>query len=396
MLSELGVVTGANPPPAAVTRTDIDDQPIMDSTLLDPPTQTEAIDFERIALSQTTEIEVPERLDHDFEYLVTRFERAGEDGYFQVEIIPRRSLRKLQTMPKDIIFLLDTSASIPQTWVTQMIAGTEFGLRTLNKGDRFNIVLFSENPRFFSTKGPKAATQANIDKSIAFLKGARSEGYTDVNAALSQLMKRDVQQERVYELVFMTDGKPTRGLINTRDLINIITRDNDLNASIYCVGVGEDPNLELLEFLAYRNKGFCVFVDKRTQVATTIRDLMSRLRYPLIKNVRLSVAGVNEKRVFPLDLPNIHQGERFYIYGRYDTPGIFTMQVTGTSAGKKVDFTFTRDLRQAPGAETNIRRSWAFWKLHHRYSEMIRRGETQELRDQIEQIGKRYGLRTLY
>ncbi|MFP3787422.1 hypothetical protein, partial [Burkholderia sp. SIMBA_024] len=76
-----------------------------------------------------------------------------------------------------------------------------------------------------------------------------------------------------------------RGVIDTRRLIDLITRDNDLSASIYCVGVGDRQDRELLDFLAYRNKGRSVFVEDVDRAAPAINDLLSRLRYPLIRGV---------------------------------------------------------------------------------------------------------------
>src|SRR5690606_25106146 len=154
--------------------------------------------------------------------------------------------------------------------------GVQQGLRTLNEGDRFNIVMFSERPAFFSTRGPLLATPETVEAGVRFLVDAKSQGYTDVNAALSQLLVRDVAVDRVYELVLISDGLPTKGVMDTRDLINLTTRDNSLAASICCVGVGRQQNRELLDFLAYRNKGFCVFAKREEQVAPAIRDLMSR------------------------------------------------------------------------------------------------------------------------
>lgn len=374
-------------------RTDLDVAPV------DLPLQGPDIDFAGIALADTTKLDVPEHLDQDFDYLVTRYadpRTPAEPGYFRVDVVARNSLVKLRTMPKDVIFVLDTSSSIPQDWVNEMTQGVVAALRSLNEGDRFNVVLFKENPAFFSTRGPMLASVETVEAAIRFLTEARSDGYTDVNAALAQLMVRDVAKDRVYELVLITDGMPTKGVLDTRELINLITRDNSLSASIYCVGVGRQQNRELLDFLAYRNKGFCVYAERKEAVVTTMRDLMSRLRYPLIKNVRMGVAGRNVSEVYPLDLPNIHQGERFSIFGRYDRNAPFTMQITGTSSGRNVDFTFTRDLAQAPVGAEGLATDWAFWKLHHLYSEIIRQGSRPELLAQIEALRRKYKLKTLY
>ena len=239
-------------------------------------------------------------------------------------------------------------------------------------------------------------TPENIAKARAFLKGADSEGWTDVNAALRGLLMRDVTGERAYDIILVSDGQPTRGVLDTRELINLITRDNDLVSSIYCVGIGRSQNRELLDFLAYRNKGFSVFADRSDDAPVVIRDLLSRLRYPLINDLRVNVVGIDTQETYPLDLPNIHQGEQFQIFGRFKQAKPFTMHVTGRSAGRPVDFTFTLDLRKAIEGDRAVAEGWAFWKLHHLYSEMIRRGEEPALLAQIRELRKKYKLKTLY
>jgi len=356
------------------------------------------IDLNELALAGSDALLLPETLDDDFEYRLTRLPGdADEPGYFSVEIIGRRTLRKLKSMPKDVVFLIDTSGSVPASWVKQSVAGVGQGLNLLNEQDRFNIVMFKDNPAFFSTAGPQQATAENIAKAQQFLKGAESSGWTDMNTALSRLLVRDLDQQRVYYLVLISDGQPTRGVINTRDLINLITRNNDLAASIYCVGVGRRVNRELLDFLAYRNKGFSIEVERSEEAATTILGLMSRLRYPIIKDVRLNVVGLGpDAQVYPRDLPNIHQGERAAIYGQYDQPGEFTTRITGSNGAQPVDFTFTRELANAEQGDETIRQRWAFWKLHDLYAQMIRFGETEELKQQIRTLQREHRIKTLY
>lgn len=373
---------------------------------LAPTLDTPPIDFTDLALSGTITIEVPDNLDNDFTYRVTRYDpvdRRGraispdqERGYFRVDITAQRSLRKLKTMPKDVIYIIDTSSSISQQWVQSITKGVSESLVSLNKGDRFNVVLFNEKVSLLSDTGPIDATKDSAKAASDFLNNAQSVGFTDVNAALRGLLIRDIDPKRVYELVLISDGQSTRGVVNTRDLINLITRDNDLVASIYCVGVGGRQNRELLNFLAYRNKGYSVYADQAKDASVTIQDLMSRLRFPIIKDVRLNAVGVDSETVFPADLPNIHQGETISVFGRYTKPDAFTMQLVGRSAGKDVEFTFRRDLNNAMQGEKALAKQWAFWKLHDLYSLIIREGEHKALLDQVKTLRKKYGLKTLY
>jgi hypothetical protein len=365
------------------------------------------LDMATITIHQSKVLTLPERLDDDFTYTLTKIRPKIEGGlfskdeldkytYFEVEITPRRSLRKLKTIPKDVVFLLDTSGSVPQQWVNQMTAGVRSSLGSLNKEDRFNIVYFSDKSSFFSEDKIVQATPENLAKAQQFLTSAKSKGQTNVNLALSRLLQRDLSAQRAYYLVLISDGVPTRGVMNTRELINLITRDNNLNASIYCVGVGSRQNKELLNFLAYRNKGLSLFSTHAAHAATQIRNLLSRIRYPLIKDVNLNLVGIKMTEVFPHHLPNIHQGERFALYGRFTLPNKFTMRLSGHNGIKTMDFTFGGALASAPIGKKTIPHQWAFWKLHHIYSAIIQSGQTEKLKAQIEVLKERFDLKTLY
>jgi len=398
LLREGGFVPVHDPLPAArpqaVEFTPADVR-IVDAAPAQPP-----IDFASIALENTTQLHIPEHLDHDFDYNITVHHdtraRGGPRKYFQIDIAARRSLTKLPAMPKDVIFLIDVSGSVPQMWVNQVAAGVRESLSSLNEYDRFNIVLFNDRMAPFSESGPVPATEDNITAARAFVSDARSHGWTDVNRVMGRLLVRDTEIDRVYNLILISDGVPTRGVTDTRELINIITRDNDFISSIYCVGVGRPQNRELLDFLSYRNKGFSVHVGDHTEAAAAIRNLVSRIRYPIIKDVRLSTVGLDGQEVYPVDLPNIHQGERFSVFGTFDDTRAFTMRVTGVNSLKPLDFTHTFDLVGAPQGDAEIAKQWAFWKLHHLYSRIIQEGERRSIVDEIRDIQRRYGLRTLY
>lgn len=370
-----------------------------DRRLMAINTKASGIDFASLALGGTTKLKIPAHLDTDFDYYLTRYRTKGSPGYFRVDIAAKRSLSKLPTMYKNVVFILDTSASIPPGWVRQATEGIVQSLPSLNAGDKFNIILFNENSTLFDPHGMAAATAANLRAAKNFLYGVKPGGYTDVNAALRRLLVPHVPADRVYDLILISDGKPTQGVVDTRQLINLITQENALRASIYCVGIGEQQNHQLLDFLAYRNQGFTEFVNNNEHTAQVIRRLMSRLRYPLIKNVRLAVAGVNPSQVFPRDLPDIHQGERFSVFGRYGKPKTFTMRITGTNNGHQVDFTFTRNLLLVPMGNAQLAHDWAFWKLHHLYSEIIRHGGTAKkagVEGQLKELRNKYHLKTLY
>ena len=398
LLARVGLQGAANPQPAAIQRPALIEFSAIDRRILNTPLSAPPIDFASLTLETTTRLEIPEHLDTDFDYAVSVYRPVQGPGYFRVDLTARRSLRKLRAISKDIVVVLDTSGSVPQQWVDAATAGVKDALASLNRGDRFNIVRFKDKPSFFHAETIQPFNETTLAAAHAFLEGAVSSGYTDVNQALSQLLVRDVAVKRVYYLVFVSDGRPTRGVMDTRELINRITRDNNLAASIYCIGVGGRQNEQLLDFLAYRNQGFCLFIRDVKQAAAAIRDLVSRLRYPILKDVRLNVIGVPQADVFPRTPANIHQSQQIEIFGRFDqrTIGPITIRMVASNHARSFDFTFQRDLRLAQEGPPHIAHAWAFQKLHHLYSEMLRAKDPQPIKMQIDRLRRRYKLKTLY
>ncbi len=413
LLAQTRLIAGANPMPALIERPQVAEQrrTVKDTRVVNAPLAVPKIDFTDLALERTMRMILPEHLDNDFEYELTRHHRkektglfgiggeerlADEPGYFRLEIRPKRTLRRLHTMPKDVVFLIDTSGSIPQTWVNQVLIGVRDGLNALNPGDRFNVCFFTDQATFFKPDGLVEYNAQTLDDVKRFLGERQSKGFTDVNRAMTRLLRRDTDKKRVYYLILISDGKPTKGVTATRNLINLITRDNDLVASIYCIGIGPSQDQSLLEFLTYRNKGYCLYTQDIGEAANTVRTLVSRLRYPIMKDLRPVIEGVNVDETFPRDLPNIHQGETFSIYGRFNREREFTVQLIGNNGQGLLDFTVKRDLSQAPQGDPQMVQHWAFWKLHELYNEEIRHGQSKQIRDAINNLKAKYKLKTIY
>ncbi|MCZ2090174.1 MAG: hypothetical protein LC129_11835, partial [Burkholderiales bacterium] len=175
MLAQAGRsgATPANPKlpdlaaPALVDKPDLSDKRPADQALTPQP-----IDLSAITAQAATQLAIPEHLDNDFDYAVTRYipkggwgvSREEERGYFRVDITGKRSLRRLQTMPKDMVYLIDISGSVSQDWVDHTLRGVRDSLASLNPGDRFNIVYFADKPAILSSQGILPANDENFEK----------------------------------------------------------------------------------------------------------------------------------------------------------------------------------------------------------------------------------------
>ncbi|MHB1157275.1 MAG: VWA domain-containing protein [Phycisphaerales bacterium] len=345
---------------------------------------------------------VDEHLDDDFEYVLRRY--ASEKNFrgrgrdfrgFEVEIRPRASLKRLKALGKDVVYVVDTSGSIGAQWLHSAKIGVGAAMDALNAGDRFNVVLFAEKVRVLDAGGLVDATAENVEKARRFIVEGTSAGYTDVNQALAKLVRRGVGEDRVYQVIFVSDGQPTAGSVNPREIIDAFTRENNLTAAIYAVAVGEDVNRELLGALAYRNKGYVVSGVNAIRCGDVVRDLASRLRYPILKDATFSAAGVDASEIYPRQPRDVYQNDPVVLYGRYERlDQKLSMRTTGTSGAKHMDFSFTKSISEAKAGDAGIMKNWAERKMHHLTAAMLREGggDGGAIRKEIEGLKKEYGL----
>jgi hypothetical protein len=321
----------------------------------------------------------------------------GEPGWFEVRITPKRSIRRVKALFKDVVWVVDTSESIRDVWVQAVRQGVLGALDTLNEGDRFNIVQFKDTVSVLSESGPLPANAASRALAGPFLSAAKSGGYTDLNRALARLIIRETEPDRVYQIVLISDGKPTRGSIDPRQIINTITRDNDNTAAIHAVGVGDAVDRVLLEFLTYRNKGFVLYPTDAQQAGAAIMDMASQLRYPIVKDAVFNAVGVETGLIYPRLPRDLYQGQTVGLFGRYtDEARRLSMRLTGSSGPDVVDFTFSLNFDQATVTGPETARQWAFWKLHQLYSDMLKEGRGPTIQRQMDDLRDRYKLQTAY
>jgi len=350
------------------------------------------------------------RLDADFEYELRTYDgpvklkqglfdsptlRApGEPAWYEIVIRPRPSLQRLTPLAKDVVYVVDTSGSIESKWLGPVKAGVSTALDALNEGDRFNIVMFEQQVKLLNREGLVGATDANVKAARRFIDEAEVAGYTDVNKALAGLVKRKLPADRVYQIIFISDGTPTAGAISPQQIIDVFTRENAGVAAIYAVAVGDKVNQPLLDSLAYRNKGYVERPGNHIRATAVIRDLASRLRYPILKDATFNAAGVDARNIYPQQPRDIHQHDPISLFGRYDRNERVLMRVAGDSDAKRLAFTFTLKFTDAREGEHRIAAAWARAYVHHLTSRMLRRDapDAARLKAEIEAITRRYGL----
>ena len=166
------------------------------------------------------------------------------------------------TPPVHIVYVIDTSTSMADDGKIQKARDAlQKALSELRTDDTFNIVPFSDRARTVFRKMSKVnnSTVASANTNIDFLE---PDGETNLSDAIDLAL----QQNEVSHIFVMSDGVPTRGIIEFPELLAHVRQRNTKNVHIItlALGLGEKfPGIALLRALADQNDGKFDYINLR-------------------------------------------------------------------------------------------------------------------------------------
>ena len=297
-------------------------------------------------------------------------------------------------IPKEIIFMVDASGSIGMNRLTQFEEGLVYSLKHLNPDDRFNILVFKDKVIAFSPTSLKPKGK-NIKDAVDFLQDLRSWSTTDVYGALRASINLKDPFVPSYR-VLMSDGYPTTGMIDARRVINEISKINDNKVSIFTFGGGASVDPYMLDFIAFKNRGWSRVVDREYFIGKELSKLYDEIKDPLLLNVRYYASGLNDKEIFPQTMPDFFKGSQFVIYGRYTNENKFVIQIRGEMVQDKKEFMVSASLQDASVGDKQIARDWAFHKIYYLIGELKYNKNNEALMKVIEDLSTKFHIITPY
>ena len=323
-----------------------------------------------------------------------------EEGYALITVTPPMDLAA-NRLPRDLTFVLDASGSMSGRKMDQAKAAGRALLRTLGDRDRFRIIDFSTDVRSFRD-GFTTASEENIRAAIRYLDGIDASGSTNISGALEQALERSdfgvgrqqSASDRMPIVLFMTDGAATVGERDPARIAAAAGRARG-DARIFTYGLGADLNIGLVEQLAVEGRGTATFLRPDENVERSVELLASRLRAPILTDVRVRVEGnVRLSRLYPSGPQDVFAGQDLVLLARYDGNGPANVVVTGRSGGREVRWSNERNFAREERENAFVPRLWATQRIGWLAAEKRRNGGNSEIDDEIRRLGERFGIPT--
>ena len=341
--------------------------------------------------------------DIDLSVLTHKEDKEDEEGHFMLLLNPGAWDDKSSVIPKDVVFVFDSSGSMRGKKIEQAKEALKFCVDSLNKEDRFELIRFSTEAEPIFGKMVSAG-EKNRKKALKFIDSVRPIGGTAIEEALveaASIISEKASDKRPTQVIFMTDGQPTIGAIKEEVILNSLRKKTEGSKSkirVFCLGIGTNVNTHLLDKITEETKAANQYVLPEENLEYKLSRFYAKISEPVLADLKLTIDGPNRVRgIYPKNLPDLFKGDQMVVLGRYepgDKKGKITLE--GTIRGKKKTFEYGAVFPKKKEGNSFIPRIWATRRVGYLLDEIRLRGEKKELKEEVARLARKYGIVTPY
>ncbi|GAB6184924.1 hypothetical protein JCM17478_04260 [Thermopirellula anaerolimosa] len=325
-----------------------------------------------------------------------------EDGFFLLLVSP--AIPKADDpIPKTVVFVADRSGSMSGKKIEQLREAMKFVIQNLREGDLFNIVAYDSEVELFRPELQRYNDQTRRE-ALAFAEGLVAGGSTNIDAALRTALSQLQDAERPNYILFLTDGLPTTGVTNEMQIVENMSKANQVKARVYTFGVGYDVNSRLLDRVARVGRGYTAYVRPDESIEDHVARLYRRIEAPVLTDVELEWEFDGDSgpppvyRLNPNPPFDISAGEQLVLTGRYRRSGAAKVVLRGRIGREERRFTFPVEFTSRSGDESTafVERVWAIRRVGDLLDEIDLHGRNDELIEELTKLALKHGIVTPY
>jgi Ca-activated chloride channel family protein len=324
---------------------------------------------------------------------------SSDPGFFLLLISPRVEIPKDQTIPRDLVLVLDTSGSMRGVKMDQARKALKYCLDcNLGPKDRFGLINFATTVNQYSDK-LLPSSKEQVEHAKKWVDDLEATGGTAIDAALdAALSLRSQDAGRSFTVVFFTDGCPTIGETDPQKILRNVSAKNTANTRIFTFGVGDDVNATMLDQLAEQTRAVTTYVRPEEDIEAKASGLYSKISHPVLANLKLTATnGIRLSEVYPPQLPDLFHGGQLVVLGRYSGQGSSAVTLTGSVGSQTRTFAYDVTFPGRTDDERSfVEHLWARRKVGYLLDQTRANGEKKELVDEVTVLAKRYGIATPY
>ena len=280
-------------------------------------------------------------LDHDIE-LIWRpvpnaapramvFSQTHKDTPYVLLMLlpPNESASNFVVMPRELIFVIDTSGSMHGTSIDQAKRALILALDGLRPTDRFNVIQFNSITHSIFPRSV-TADAGRLRMARSYVRSLKANGGTNMRPALEKALQATTFETHLRQVIFITDGS----VGNEQELYSLIEQDLG-RARLFTVGIGSAPNGWFMRKAAEAGRGTYSYISALHEIDEKMQRLIRKLEKPQITNIEVQWPDGLDPVSYPETVPDLYAGEPIIVKAHLDNQPRAgdLVKISGDSAG---------------------------------------------------------------
>ncbi len=321
--------------------------------------------------------------------LLSKGEGKNAENFFLLTIQPPKRIDPAYIPPREYVFVLDVSGSMngfPSVMAKKTILNL---LDKMDKGDKFNLILFASGFDVFS-ENLVTANRDNLEKAFQFMAESRQGGGTELLPALEKALTMPKDSKASRSVIVITDG-----LISFESKAFELIRNNLNKANLFAFGIGTSMNKLTIEGMARAGMGLSFETNRLEDAEYQSERFIKYISTPILADIKVTYDGFGVSEVEPMSVPDLFPDRPIVIYGKWDgnLQGGIKIEGINGQEGIFVDLPVTKFGEMVQGKA--LKQLWARKQIEL-LSDYQSFGERDKYKKEITELGLKYNLMTAY
>ncbi|WNC71550.1 marine proteobacterial sortase target protein [Thalassotalea psychrophila] len=309
-------------------------------------------------------------------------ESKGGYDYGLFMITPPTALKTSITIPKEMIYIIDTSGSMGGVAIKQAKQALNFAVKQLTPTDRFNIIEFNSTYTTLFNQS-EFASKSSVNRAINWISSLQANGGTEMVGALKAATGVSSDSGYIRQIVFITDGS----VGNEEQLFRII-RSKLYDSRLHTVGIGSAPNSHFMERAAELGRGSFSYVGNVGEVKQKMNALFNRIAQPMLTDININWPS-EQVELLPNKIPDLYATEPLIISARWPSNSLLNNTAPMTVSGEINQQLWLQDMPvNSAMKQSGIATWWARQKIKHLTYELYDSNDRAEKQQYIDKITK--------
>lgn len=315
-------------------------------------------------------------------------------NFFTMVLQPPARVKPEQVVPRELVFVLDTSGSMHGFPMETSKAMMRRAVENLRPEDEFNIVTFAGNTSVLFDH-PVANNESNRHKALRFIDTLQGAGGTEMMKAINLALGGEHDPEKVRIVCFLTDGY----VGNDMAIIGAV-KEHAKTTRVFGFGIGSSVNRFLMDGMAQAGRGEAHYVLSHEQAQKSADKFYERIDAPVLTDVTLDFGGLNVEEVYPKQIEDLFAAKPVVVKGRYRNAGTGVIKLNGTNAAgayeREIPVTFGASVPENPVLASQWARAKVDDLMMRDMTGMQQGKVSDELKTEIIGLGLAYNLLTQF